>query len=138
MALEIWVYNDSKTKFLPMKKTKDVVIRVLEGEKIRDADVNVVFTSDDAIHELNRKYLKHDYPTDVISFSLSDDEDKIEGEIYISVDTASKQAKEYKVTLHNELKRLAAHGALHLAGYDDDTDKRRSFMSELETKYIAE
>ena len=137
MALFINVFNDSASKYLPDKAIREVIGRVFEGENISDAEVNVIFLNDEAIHELNKKYLTHDYATDVISFSLSDEAGKIEGEIYISVDTAFLQAKEYKVSLRNELMRLSAHGALHLAGYDDNTNERRSQMSGLETKYIA-
>jgi len=55
----------------------------------------------------------------------------------ISADTAERQAKDYKVSLKNELKRLAVHGALHLAGYDDSTDKERAKMTELENKFLG-
>ncbi len=137
MALFIRAFNDSGVKRLPLKKIRDTIENVFSGENIISADVNAVIINDKAIHELNIQYLKHDYPTDVISFLLSEKGGDIEGEIYISADTARRQAIEYKVSLSCELARLAAHGALHLAGYDDKTNKQRSIMSELETKYIS-
>ncbi|MBK7986366.1 MAG: rRNA maturation RNase YbeY [Ignavibacteria bacterium] len=83
---------------------------------------------------MNRKFLQHDYPTDVITFPLEDN--PLEGEIYISIDTAIEQARDYNVSVAQELMRLAAHGTLHLIGYDDSTDEERARMSELETLYI--
>ena len=73
--------------------------------------------------------------TDVITFPI-DEEPPIYGEIYISIDTARRQAEEYGVSLRNELCRLAVHGALHLAGYDDATPKQREKMHNLENQYI--
>ena len=132
------VFNDSGRKFLPNKKLKQVCKAVLAGEKLKKAEINVVLINDDSIRKLNKEFLNHDYYTDVISFLLSDNTEKIEGEVYISVDTARKQAAEYKVSLQNELMRLTAHGVLHLSGYDDQTGEERSRMRELENKYIAD
>ena len=60
----------------------------------------------------------------------------MEGEVYISADTARNQAVEFGVTLTEEILRLAAHGALHLAGYNDATPEEKKIMSTLETKYM--
>jgi len=99
----------------------------------------VIFAGNDLICDLNKKYLQHDYPTDVIAFALGANEidGKVNiGEIYIGVEVAKQQAEEYSVSLTNEIKRLAAHGALHLAGYDDSTAELREQMRRLEDKYI--
>ena len=77
---------------------------------------------------------RYDYPTDIITFPLEDE--VLDGELYISLDTAARQAKEYGVSLTNELMRLVAHGTLHLVGYDDATDQQRKEMSRLEDNYI--
>jgi len=88
--------------------------------------------------KLNNEYLQHDYYTDVITFSLNEDDTKeIDGEIYICVDVAEEQAKEYKVSLSNELSRLAIHGLLHLCGYGDKTDEEQKLMRSLENKYLS-
>ena len=86
------------------------------------------------MRELNRQYLGHDYDTDVLSFSLEDD--IIDGEVYISIPKAKEQAKDYGVSLENELLRLSAHGTLHLAGYDDNTKEAKEQMHNFENKYI--
>jgi probable rRNA maturation factor len=99
-------------------------------------DMNIVFCNDTFIHSLNRDYRGKDAPTDVLSFSqLEGDEDSFDcpgktskerkqlGDIIISMDTAKRQAKEFKVTLEEELARLVVHGVLHLLGFDHETSK---------------
>ena len=133
---QINIFNDCSLKFLPVKKTKEAVSNTLKGEKAKNAVINIVYVDDKTIHELNKKYLKHDRTTDVISFSLEEGTSHIDGEIYISIETAVKQAKDYEVSLTNEILRLAVHGTLHLLGYLDDTIEQRQIMSILENKYI--
>lgn len=99
-----------------------------------NAVINVIILDDSKIRELNNLYLSHDYPTDIITFTL--EENPVEGEIYIGAGVAAQQAKDYGVTLTDELMRLAVHGILHLAGYNDDTTEKRAAMNLLETFYI--
>jgi probable rRNA maturation factor len=84
------------------------------------ATVNVVFVNDRRIHELNRRFLKRDRPTNVISFNCQGpgvpDEPRLLGEVYISRDRARAQAREYGVSYTSELRRLVLHGLLHLLG----------------------
>ncbi|MBL7973739.1 MAG: rRNA maturation RNase YbeY [Candidatus Kapabacteria bacterium] len=114
----------------------NAIQRTLQGEKVKQADIAVIIVSDDELLELNKMYLNHHYYTDVITFPLGDEGGPIEGEIYISMDTAAAQAKEYSVSRTNELTRLAVHGTLHLVGYDDATKEQRQHMHVLENKYI--
>jgi probable rRNA maturation factor len=84
------------------------------------AAVNVVFVTDRRIHELNRRFLKRDKPTNVISFNCKDPElphePRLLGEVYVSRDRARSQAREYGVTYASEIRRLTLHGLLHLLG----------------------
>lgn len=113
----------------------EAVLRVLRGERLRRATVTVILVSDDDLLELNREHLSHDYYTDVITFPL--ETDPLEGEIYISVDRAREQAREFGVGVYDEVQRLAVHGALHLAGYDDSTTAERENMRRLEDRYLS-
>lgn len=133
------IFNDTAIRFLPKLRIQQAVVHALKREKVRDAEINVVLLTDRKIHKMNRDFLSHDYATDCITFSLAENVEAkaVDGEIYISVDTARKQAKEFNVSLTNELMRLAVHGSLHLAGYDDGTEAERSKMNELETRYIT-
>ena len=132
--IEVRVFKDLKRKFLPYKEIREVIVTAFVGEKITNANLNVILVDDEQILELNNKYLGHNFTTDVITFDFN--EKTIAGEIYISVDTAERQAKEYNVSLKNELKRLAIHGGLHLTGYDDNNIENREIMHHLENKYL--
>lgn len=109
---------------------------------VPDADgvLNVVFVNDDYIQSLNKAYREKDTPTDVLSFSYLDTSDFGEtgliGEIYISVPTAKKQAKEYKHLLSDELNRLFVHGFLHIFGYDHGVEVDYKKMKEVEDKVL--
>lgn len=136
MTYEINIFNESSVKRLPKKRVKDVIIRIFKDHDINLCNLNIIYLNDAGITELNKDFLKHDYVTDVISFLL--DKETMDGEIYIGALQAKRQAKEYMITLSNEIIRLAAHGALHLVGYDDETAEAREKMHELENKYIFE
>lgn len=141
MKFEIHIFNDTEQKRIPRAKMQHAIEQVLRGEKwrkkpIKSASVSVILVDDPTIHAMNKEFLHHDYPTDIITFPL--EEDTIDGELYISLDTAARQAAEYGVSFTNELMRLAVHGALHLVGYDDATDEERKEMSRLEDRYIQQ
>ncbi len=108
---------------------------VIESEGFDVDSVNVVLTDNPYILDINSKYLNHQYETDVISFRLNEGK-TVEGEIYISLDVAAVQAKEYKVEFENELARLVAHGTLHLCGYDDQSDTEKKQMTSKENIYL--
>lgn len=128
------VFNSSSIRFLPIKSVKKSIETLLLDYKISEATISFIYMDNNEIQEINKQYLEHDYPTDVITFSLEDD--KIDGEIYIGAQIAKEQADEYKVSIKNEILRLAVHGTLHLLGYDDNTDEKRLEMHQLENKYI--
>ncbi len=77
--------------------------------------MNIIFVDDEYIMELNRKFKKRKNPTDVLAFPLF--ENKMIGEVYVSIDTAKRQSKDYNTTLSDELILLAVHGTLHILGY---------------------
>ncbi|MBL7998861.1 MAG: rRNA maturation RNase YbeY [Candidatus Kapabacteria bacterium] len=132
---DITITNGSALRRIPRAKMLSAVERALRGERSRRATVSVVILDDPEIHRMNKQYLNHDYPTDVITFSMSDD--SVDGEIYIGAGVAVSQAAEYGVTVSAELQRLAVHGTLHLLGYDDNTPDLRKTMNDLETSYIT-
>jgi len=110
-----------------------------------NTEVSILLTDDARIRELNRQYRKIDRPTDVLSFSQTEEEDHpntsndVLGDIVISVETARRQALELGRDPDDEIDLLAAHGALHLLGYDDATaagadEMRRRVASVLGAK----
>ncbi|MCX6145918.1 MAG: rRNA maturation RNase YbeY [Candidatus Kapabacteria bacterium] len=128
------VFNSSSIKFLPIRSLISKVENLLNDFKVKEAVITFIYMDNDDIQGLNNQFLEHNYPTDVITFSLEDN--RIDGEVYIGAEIAEKQAQEYKVTIKNECIRLAIHGTLHLLGYEDDTEEKRSEMHQLENKYI--
>lgn len=108
---------------------------VFSGEKHTLASLGIVFGNHETVLALNNTWLGHDWHTDVISFLL--EEDPVEGEIYIDVETAQEQHEEFGVTIHQELERYAVHGMLHLCGHDDATTEERDAMRSLEDRYLT-
>ena len=94
-----------------------------------------LFVDDNEILEMNKKFLKHDYYTDVITFGDLEDK-KISGDIAISIERVLDNSKTYGVEFEDELKRVMAHGLLHIMGYNDKASSDKSVMSEKENKAI--
>lgn len=119
------------------KVIQEIIRRVLKNERRRQADLGVVFIDDRRMRSLNAAYLKHNFPTDVLSFPLSSPHARLlEGEIYVNLDQARRQAREFSVTFANEVHRLVIHGTLHLLGYDDRTTTTRLRMTRKEDLYL--
>ncbi len=96
--------------------------------------LNFIYCSDTYLHELNMKYLQHDTLTDVITFAYS--KTPIEGDIFISVDRVTENAKNYGVDTLTELYRVMVHGVLHLIGYNDKSKEEQELMRNMENKYL--
>ena len=100
--------------------------------------INVVFVNDEALLEMNRKHLAHDYYTDILSFNYAEDPGvEIEGELYISLDRVADNARILGIAAGEELKRVAIHGALHLCGLNDETGEEKHTMQQAENKYLG-
>lgn len=134
-GISISVNNSTSQRLTAKQAIIKAVEHTLRGEKIDNAVVEITIVDDGEIRRINKQYLQHDYATDCITFPLADE--VVNGEVYISIDTARVQASEYDVSLKNELMRLAVHGTLHLIGYDDQTPELRTLMNELESYYIS-
>ncbi|REK10901.1 MAG: rRNA maturation RNase YbeY [Planctomycetota bacterium] len=118
-------------------RLKSAVASVLGDAGYDEGAISIAIVDDDEIHELNRRYLSHDYATDVLSFVLEQEAGRIEGEIIASADTAARCAGEFGWAAEDELLLYVVHGALHLAGHDDADDTPRAAMREAERRYLA-
>lgn len=120
------IYNLSKYDIKnEIKSIKRYVKKCLKEENVKNARFSIILTTNEYIKELNTKYRNIEKETDVISFALEDEKkekfflkERVLGDIYISVDKAKSQSKEYGHSLNRELSFLAVHGLLHLLGYD--------------------
>lgn len=131
----ITVTNASGSSYRGKNEIIACAQRAMKKERLI-GQVDVILVDDASIRKLHKKWFGTGSATDVITFPI-EPEPPILGEVYISLDTARKQAKEYGVTVTNELCRLAVHGVLHLAGYDDETEIQRNAMHVLENRYIG-
>jgi probable rRNA maturation factor len=109
---------------------------VLRDSKFTSATISLAVVDDETIHELNRRYLAHDWPTDVLSFVLDERAGHLEGEIVISADTAASSAAEIGWSPAAEQLLYIIHGALHLVGYDDKTAAGADEMRAAEEGYL--
>jgi probable rRNA maturation factor len=109
-------------------------IAITEGFKV--GSLNYIFCSDEYLLNVNREYLNHDFYTDIITFDNSEDESKIEGDVFVSIDRVLDNAKTLNKIYENELMRVLAHGVLHLVGYDDLTDEGEGEMRSKEDFYL--
>ena len=110
---------------------------VLEGEGVAVARLSLAFVDNPTIHRLNKQYLGHDEPTDVLSFPLSGPGAKtLEGELVIGAEVAQAQAAERGHPVEAELALYVIHGVLHLCGYDDATEQGAAEMREKEREYL--
>jgi probable rRNA maturation factor len=116
---------------------RQVARTVLEGEGVADAEISIAFVDDATIHRLNKRYLDHDEPTDVLSFPLSEpNARRLAGELVIGAEVARGQAEGRGHDVRAELALYVIHGLLHLCGHDDKTERGAREMRERERHYL--
>jgi probable rRNA maturation factor len=118
-------------------RLRDIARAVLDGESIKDYELSIALVDNPTIHRLNKQYLDHDEPTDVLSFPYSAaSAKKLEGELVIGVEVAREQAAERGHDVQAELALYVIHGLLHLCGYDDKSTSDERAMRERERHYL--
>ncbi len=120
---------DTAAEDIDRAKLRALARKALRNEGVAaPAELSIVLTDDATVRALNRDYRGTDAPTDVLSFAQGEGEafaaapgvSQHVGDVIISLDTARRQAKRYKLTLHDEVAHLLVHGVLHLLGYDHE------------------
>jgi probable rRNA maturation factor len=120
-------------------KMREAARAVLAGEGAGDAEISLAFVDNPTIHQLNKRYLEHDEPTDVLSFPLSEPNAKrLAGELVIGVEVAKVQAETRGHDVQAELALYVIHGLLHLCGHDDHSPTGRAEMRERERRYLQQ
>lgn len=129
----------ANVRALPTSVIERLVTLVVSREQFELGEVSVAIVDDDEMHGLNKKWLQHDYTTDVLTFDLADgDADSIAGEIIVNAMYAQREAAERGHAPELELAFYIAHGVLHLCGHDDTTDEEREAMLERQREYMRE
>ncbi len=132
---KIEIFNNTNEEIKELETVEKVLYSAMEKEKLVDTSFNLIIVDNDYIHELNKNYRGIDRETDVITFALEDedtlivgDNERILGDIYISIDRARSQAVDYGHSFLRELSFLAVHGFYHLLGYDHQTKEEEEVM----------
>jgi probable rRNA maturation factor len=116
-----------------------LVRTVLSAEKRENASISIALVDNATIHAVNRTHLNHDWPTDVISFPLSDPDDPVlAGELVVSAEMAGASALEMDAEPQDELALYVVHGLLHLCGYDDKREGDIHLMRHREHELLAD
>lgn len=102
----------------------------------KTGEIGYMFVDDEKILEVNREYLGHDYYTDIITFDY-DEDDVINGDLVISLDTVRTNAEQFGKTYDEELHRVIIHGILHLCGINDKGPGEREIMEEAENRALS-
>lgn len=130
-------YLDGRAGFIKNKALlKEFITKIFYKEHKEILRIDYVFCSDEYLLKVNRKFLNHNFYTDIITFDLSGNNQKVTAEIYISTDRVKENAQINSVFLYKEMYRVLFHGALHLCGYKDKTFEEIRVMREKEDFYL--
>jgi len=110
--------------------------KILADHNKTGGEINIIITNDYELNKINKKYLRRNNYTDIITFDYST-ESEINGELFISIERIQENAINYRVSEKNELLRVIIHGLLHLIGYDDNEKKRIRKMKSMENYYLG-
>ena len=114
---------------------RDWILKLCKKYELEPETINYIFCDDEYLLDINKAYLNHDYYTDIITFTIS--EDPLMSDIYISTQRVKDNAKELKIEFDIELLRVMAHGILHLAGLKDKTTEESKKMRSAEDAAIS-
>jgi len=132
------IYDMEETADLDDDWLNSTCRHILNDKDQNTANISIILTNDKKLLQLKNKYFQQDVLTDVITFNLEEDGDPIDGEIYISLNRVTENAREFKQDTDRELKRVIIHGCLHLLGYDDQTPEGKKTMTRMEDHYLSQ
>jgi probable rRNA maturation factor len=129
--------NEQVTHTVDEAQLVAAVRAVLRDSTVTSAEISLAVVNDETMQALNRQYLEHDYPTDVLSFVLDERDGHLEGEVIISADTAAAEAAELGWPAAAEQLLYVIHGTLHLVGYRDKLPAEAELMRAAEKRYLS-
>lgn len=132
-----FVFATSRVSLPERKKLKLFIENLFRKNKKELDSLTIVFCNDQFLLDINKKFLNHNYYTDIITFNIADPHSSIVGEIYISTDRVRDNAISLAPSFKNELHRVIFHGALHLCGYDDKTKQGKKQMTKAEDNCLS-
>ena len=125
-----------------IKLSDELIIKIISNIISNESNygeiiISIIIEDDDYLRKLKVKYFDMDIFTDVITFNLSENENDLDAEIYISWDRIVDNAKRYKQTINEEIKRIIIHGCLHLVGFNDSNEEEIKIMRNKEGEYLS-
>jgi probable rRNA maturation factor len=138
IGFELSLANRQSAHVVDDGRLLDAAQRVLADSRFASASISLAVVDDPMIHALNRQFLHHDWPTDVLSFVLDASESHLNGEVVLSADTAAAAAAEGGWTPAEEQLLYVIHGMLHLVGLDDESETDAGRMRAAERYYLRE
>jgi len=127
-------FNDVAFDLRDRKKLKRFMLSIFKSEKKKVENLTYIFSTNRIITALNKKFLNHNYQTDILTFSITNN--PLQAEIYISIEKIRENSILYNCTFKEELLRVMFHGILHLCGYDDNSSKQKKEMRKKEDYYL--
>ena len=127
MAINFFT-EDVPFKLSDKLKRKKWLKEIANSENFKIGELNYIFCSDEYLYQINVDYLSHHTYTDIITFDNSEEDEFIEGDIFISVDRVKENAIKLNQPEEQELSRVISHGLFHLMGYKDKTKEQVSKM----------
>lgn len=110
---------------------------IFASEGIEFESINFIFSTDEAIYHINKKFLGHASFTDIVTFSLSENGNPVVADVYISIDRVRENALRHGEPFERELHRVIFHGVLHLCGYKDKSKSQTREMRKREDHYLS-
>lgn len=127
-----------KFKIKNEEKFRNWIIGTIVNEGKIAGTINFIFCNDSYLLKINKKYLQHDFYTDIVTFDNSDKENEISGDIFISYERVVENAEKLSKSLEDEASRVSIHGILHLIGYKDIESEEIKEMRNKEDQYISQ
>ena len=134
--IEINIFNKALNLKIEDSKVRELVHLTLNETRYEKINLSFIFCNDQTLNDFKVKYFNDDVLTDIVTFPIRNDSE-LEAEIYISHEMATQNAKEFKVSLNNEISRLIVHGILHLIGFNDTTKEKKKEMFEKQEQVIS-
>lgn len=137
-SLLLSIANRQRTKRINVRFFKAIIGALFDELKLTEGELGIHLVGAKEMARVNWQYLQHEGSTDVITFDHSENDKTFNGELFICVDDAISQAKEFQTTWQSELVRYAVHGVLHLLGYNDLKPHLRRVMKREENRLVKQ
>ena len=130
-------YEEIEFRIEDETKIKNWIDSIINSYNNKTVELNYIFCNDEYLHKINVEYLNHDTYTDIITFDNSEEENEIEGDLFISIERIKENAILLNTDTNHELHRVMIHGVLHLIGYGDKSEDDKKIMRKKEDEAIA-